>query len=100
MFHILKILAAAIVVRLVCAGTAGFGALEGWGRAPLAAKGDVENFVRAAESKLAAQSRGNYAYLQLSNWRTVGERLAKDLDPKGLRLTATHSFRWLRSASS
>jgi CubicO group peptidase (beta-lactamase class C family) len=49
------------------------GILEGWWREPLAPAGDAKGFVAAVENKLAAESRGNYAYLQLAGWRIAGE---------------------------
>jgi CubicO group peptidase (beta-lactamase class C family) len=73
MLRVLGIFAAAIVVGLAGAGLALYGTLEGWGRTPLAAPGDVAGFVRAARAKLASEARGNYAYVQLAGWAVVGE---------------------------
>jgi CubicO group peptidase (beta-lactamase class C family) len=73
MLRVLGIVTAAAAVGIVSAALALFGGLEGWGRAPLAPRNDIAGFVRAANAKLAAQSRGNYAYLQLADGQVAGE---------------------------
>lgn len=74
MIRVLGVLAGAVVAGLVCAGLALAGALEGWWRTPLAAPGDNPGFLKAAAQRLSAESKGNYAYLQLDGWRIAGER--------------------------
>jgi CubicO group peptidase (beta-lactamase class C family) len=73
MFRILGILFAAILAGGVCAGLVVLGTLEGWWRQPIAKGGDTAAFVQAAGQKLEAESRGNYAFLQLERWQVVGE---------------------------
>jgi CubicO group peptidase (beta-lactamase class C family) len=69
----LVILAGAVLAAAVCVGLAVMGTLDGWWRTPLARPGDTAGFVSAAKAKLAADFKGNYAYLQLARWRMVGE---------------------------
>ena len=71
--RVLAIVVGAILAGGACAALAVFGALEGWGRPGWAAQGDTAAFIRAAKDKLATESRGNYAYLQLAKWKIVGE---------------------------
>lgn len=74
MARVLGIVAAAVIVGAACAAMTLAGFLEGWWRTPLAAPGDAAGFLNAAEARLTAQSRGNYAYLQMAKWKVVGER--------------------------
>lgn len=72
--RVLGIIAGAVCVGLLCAGLALAGALEGWWRTPVSRPGDADGFLKFASARLAAESRGNYAYLQLTGWRASGER--------------------------
>lgn len=73
MGRILGILVVSAFVGVLSAGVVLAGALEGWWTQPLARPGDSAGFLNAASKKLAAESKGNYAYLQLQEWRPVGE---------------------------
>jgi CubicO group peptidase (beta-lactamase class C family) len=70
----LGIVFGAVCIGVLCAGLGLAGAVYGWWRTPLAPAGDTVAFVSAATQKLAADSKGNYAYLQLDGWQVAGER--------------------------
>lgn len=69
----LKALASAVLVVLLVVALMGYGALEGWGRKPLAPKGDSAAFAAAAAAKLKAGSNGNAAFILVEKGRPVGE---------------------------
>jgi len=67
------ILALAIWVVLVAAG-----AREGWWRAMPAAKGDAAGFLRWAEGRYAAESKGNFAMVLLDHGDVAGTSFASN----------------------
>lgn len=73
MARILGIVTAALIAGAMCAALTAVGFLEGWWRAPVAKPGDIRGFLEAIAKKTAAESKGNYAYLQLERWRIAGE---------------------------
>jgi CubicO group peptidase (beta-lactamase class C family) len=66
------IVLAAIAALAVWAVLVGAGAREGWGRAMPAASGDTEGFIRWAESRYTAQSKGNVVIVLLDHGRVAG----------------------------
>lgn len=81
--RVVVILIAAFVAGTLCAGLFLAAALEGWLSQPVARPGDTAGFVRAASEGLAAESRGNYAYLQLERWQVAAERYGSKGKPAG-----------------
>ncbi len=68
-----KALGAGLLAAVAVAVVMGFGALEGWGRKPLATQGDTAGFLAAATAKLKAESKGNAAFILVEKGRPVGE---------------------------
>ncbi|MEQ8267925.1 MAG: serine hydrolase domain-containing protein [Parvibaculum sp.] len=66
------IVLAAIAALAAWAVLVGVGAREGWVRAMPAATGDTEGFVRWAESRYTAESRGNVVIVLLDHGRVAG----------------------------
>ena len=69
----LKALGAGLLAAVAVAALMGFGALEGWGRKPLAPAGDSAAFAAAATERLKAESKGNAAFILVEDGRPVGE---------------------------
>lgn len=68
----LKALGAGLLAAVAVAVVLGFGALEGWGRTPLAPPGDTAGFLAAATEKLKAESKGNAVLILVEKGRPVG----------------------------
>ncbi|MEP2830720.1 serine hydrolase domain-containing protein [Parvibaculum sp.] len=66
------IVLAAIAALAAWSVLVGAGAREGWGRAMPAATGDTEGFIRWAESRYTAESKGNIAIVLLDHGRVAG----------------------------
>lgn len=62
---------AALLVAGLAAAAVFFGALEGWGRRPLAPRGDAAAFASAVEARLKAESKGNAAFILIDDGRPV-----------------------------
>lgn len=74
MLRILLRLLAAGAAAVAIAGLVVAAAIFGWGRAPIAPRGDTEAFVAAAEDRLARESHGAYAFALIEDGRKVAER--------------------------
>ncbi|MBY0423497.1 MAG: beta-lactamase family protein [Parvularculaceae bacterium] len=64
----------ALIVAAAAASLSVYGAIEGWGRAPLAARGDAAAFISAANARLDAHKTGNAAFLLFEDGARVGGR--------------------------
>lgn len=71
--RVLKALGAGLLAAIAVAVIMGFGALEGWGRTPLARPGDTAAFAAAATARLKAESKGNAAFVLIEKGRPVAE---------------------------
>ncbi len=71
--RVLKALGAGLLAAVAVAVIMGFGALEGWGRTPLAPSGDTGRFLAAATETLKAESKGNAALILVENGQPAGE---------------------------
>lgn len=60
----------------VWASIVGAGTLFGWGRAPLAPKGDAAAFLSAATKKLSEEAKGNVAFALIDDGKIVGEHFS------------------------
>lgn len=78
MRRLLGILLAAIVALVIWVVLVAAGAREGWWRAMPAAKGDVAGFLRWAESRYAAESKGNFAMVLLDHGDVAGRYFASN----------------------
>ncbi len=69
---LLRLLLAGLIGALVAAlvGAAG---LFGWGRAPIAPRGNTQAFAAAVEARLARESHGAYAFVLIEDGRKVAE---------------------------
>jgi CubicO group peptidase (beta-lactamase class C family) len=72
----LGIVFATIMALVVWVVLVGAGAREGWWRAMPAVKGDAAGFLGWAESRYAAESKGNFAMVLLDRGRVAGTALA------------------------
>lgn len=72
MRRILGIAALALAGLLVWTGLVGAAAIYGWGRSPLAPRGDAQAFLQAAAAKLDGENPGNGAIALIENGRVVG----------------------------
>ena len=66
-------LAAALLAAFICAAIIVFGALEGWGRKPLASPGDDAAFAVAISNRLREETNGNAALILVKAGRPVHE---------------------------
>ena len=55
--------------------------LNGWGRAPLATRGDIQAFTNAANHKLDTEARGNVAFALLDQGRLYSEHFVSHGQP-------------------
>jgi CubicO group peptidase (beta-lactamase class C family) len=76
MRRIAGIVFATIAVLVVWVVLVAAGAREGWWRAMPAAKGDTAGFLKWAESRYAAQSKGNFAMVLLDHGHVAGTYFA------------------------
>jgi CubicO group peptidase (beta-lactamase class C family) len=58
------------------AALVGFGTLGGWGRTPLAPRGDAAAFMTAANAVIDAESRGNAAFVLIEDGRVLDQHFA------------------------
>lgn len=61
-----------VVVGLAAAATTVYGAIDGWGRAPLAKPGDSSAFLAAAKAQLSRRSTGNAAFMLIEGGKRLG----------------------------
>lgn len=74
MRRILIIAAVALVALIAWSGLVAGAAIYGWGRAPLAPRGDAAAFLDAAADRLMAENAGNGAIALIEDGRVVGMR--------------------------
>lgn len=65
--------AATLLVALVWAGAAGYGALAGWWRGPIAKRGDAAAFAAAATRMIDGRMRGNAAFVLVERGQVVAQ---------------------------
>ena len=71
--RILLSFGAALLAAILAGGAVGFGALEGWGRAPIAAFGDDAAFATAISNRLNSEVVGNAALILVKGGKPVHE---------------------------
>ncbi|MEO8114341.1 MAG: serine hydrolase domain-containing protein [Phenylobacterium sp.] len=76
MRRLIVIALATVLVLAAWTALVGMGALEGWGRRPLAPRGDPAAFAAAADRMIQRDSRGNVAFALIENGQVRHERFA------------------------
>lgn len=71
--RVLKALTAGGLAALAVVVVMGFATLEGWGRTPLAPRGDTAAFLAATKARIETESKGNAALTLVEDGRPVGE---------------------------